>query len=54
MLKVSKKELPIEFKTAKKSDIHHSQTVIDLAKADLGFSPKITLEEGLKKLFNLK
>jgi nucleoside-diphosphate-sugar epimerase len=52
MYKISGKSLPIEFRTARKGDIRHSQTLIDLARLELGFSPKITLEEGLKKLFN--
>ena len=50
MLSISGKKLEIKFELPKKSDIPHSQANIDLAKKELGFYPKISLNEGLEKL----
>jgi len=47
LLKLSRKELPINFKSEIKGDILNSETSIDLVKKELGFQPKILLEEGL-------
>ena len=50
MLSISGKKLEIKYELPKKGDIPHSQANIDLAKKELGFFPKISLKEGLKKL----
>ena len=50
MLSISGKKLEIKFELPKKGDIPHSQANIDLAKKELDFHPKISLNEGLKKL----
>jgi len=52
MLSISGKKLEIKFELPKKGDIPHSQAKIDLAKKDLGFSPKIKLWDGIKKLLD--
>jgi len=49
LLKLTKKDMPIQFKPGIKGDIIHSQTSINLAKKELGFEPKISLEEGLSR-----
>ena len=49
LLKLSRKDLPIHFKSMTKGDIIHSQTSINLAKKELCFEPKISLQEGLSK-----
>lgn len=49
LLKLSGKNLSIQFKPAIKGDITHSQTSINLAKKELDFEPKISLEEGLSR-----
>ena len=51
MISISGKSLPIEYKKPQKGDIQHSQTSIWLAQRDLGYNPKITLKEGLERLF---
>ena len=51
LLKLSGKNLPINFKPEIKGDILHSQTSIILAKKELGFEPKISLQEGLSRFF---
>ncbi|MGI0008925.1 MAG: NAD-dependent epimerase/dehydratase family protein [Nitrosopumilaceae archaeon] len=50
MLSISGKTLPIEYKKAKKGDIHDSQTSIWLAQRELEYFPKVQLEDGLKML----
>ena len=51
MLEISGKKLKIIHDPPRKGDILHSQTNIELAQKELNFDPKITLREGLKKLF---
>jgi len=51
LLNLSGKSLPISFKPEIKGDILSSQTSIALAKKELGFEPKISLQEGLTKFF---
>lgn len=51
MLSVSGKSLEIKHEPEKKGDIPHSQTLIDKAKQELGFSPSVNLKDGLTKLF---
>ncbi len=40
LLKLSRKDLPIHFKSMTKGDIIHSQTSINLAKKELCFEPR--------------
>ena len=49
LLKLTEKEIQIQFKPEINGDIVHSQTSIDLAKNDLDFKPKISLEDGLSR-----
>ena len=49
LLKLTKKDMPIQFKSGIKGDIINSQTSTNLAKKELGFEPKILLEEGLSR-----
>lgn len=51
LLKLSGKNLPINFKPEIKGDILHSRTSIALVKKELGFEPKVSLREGLSRLF---
>ena len=51
MISISGKSLSIEYKKPRKGDILHSQTSIGLAKRELGYNPKITLKDGLERLF---
>ncbi len=51
MLSVSGKNLEIKHEPEKKGDIPHSQTLIDKAKQQLGFTPLVNLKDGLTKLF---
>jgi len=53
MLSISGKNLEIKYESAKKGDIAQSQTLIALAKQDLGFLPRVELKDGLKKLFQI-
>ncbi len=50
MIKISGKNLRIEYGPKKIGDIQHSSTSIYLAKNQINFSPKISLKDGLKKL----
>jgi|SaaInlStandDraft_6_1057023.scaffolds.fasta_scaffold58617_2 UDP-glucose 4-epimerase len=50
MISISGKDLEIEYLPKKDGDIKYSITTIDLAKKELNFIPKITLENGLKHL----
>jgi len=52
MLDISNKNLEIKKSPPKKGDIPHSQTDIQLAKSELNFIPKITLEDGLRQIFD--
>ena len=49
LLKLSGKELPINYKPEIEGDILHSQTSISLVRKELGFEPQISLEEGLSR-----
>ena len=49
LLKLSRKDLPIHFKSMTKGDIIHSKTSINLAKVELCFELKISLQEGLSR-----
>ena len=51
LLKLSGKNLPIIFKPEIKGDILYSKTSIAQAKKELGFEPKISLQEGLSRFF---
>lgn len=52
MLDISNKKLEIKYNPPKKGDIPHSQANIQLAKKELNFIPKISLEDdGLRQLF---
>ena len=53
MLSISGKTLAIEYKEAKKGDIHDSQTSIWLAQRELEYFPKVQLEDGLKMLLDM-
>ncbi len=50
MISISGKTLPIEYIESRQGDIHHSQTSIQLATNELGYSPKVQLKNGLKIL----
>ena len=50
MITISGKTLPIEHAESRQGDIHHSQTSIQLATKELGYSPKVQLKNGLKIL----
>ena len=50
VISLSGKDLPISYEKPREGDILNSQTSIELAKKELGFNPKISLETGLKKL----
>jgi len=50
MIKISGKTLPIEHTEPSHGDIHHSQTSIQLATKELGYSPKVQLKKGLEML----
>jgi UDP-glucose 4-epimerase len=50
MISISKKDLEIEYLPKKEGDIKSSITSINLAKKELNFTPKTTLEIGLKNL----
>ncbi len=50
MIKISGKNLTIEYGSKKIGDVQHSSTTIHLAKNQINFSPKISLENGLQKL----
>ena len=49
LLKLSGKELPINYKPEIEGDILHSQTSISLVRKELGFEPQISFEEGLSR-----
>ena len=49
LLKLSGKELPINYKPEIEGDILHSQTSISLVRKELGFEPQISLENGLSR-----
>jgi len=50
LMSISNKDLPINYTKFRAGDILHSQTSIELAEKELGFSQKVSLETGLKKL----
>ncbi len=49
LLELTGKNMPLQFKTGIKGDITHSRTLINLAKNEFNFEPKISLEEGLSR-----
>ncbi len=51
MISISGKNLEIEFEKPRKGDILHSLASISLARNELSYSPKVTLQEGLENLF---
>ena len=51
MLDISNKKLEIRYVSPKNGDIPHSQANIQLAKKELNFMPKISLDEGLSSFF---
>ena len=53
MLSISGKKFEIKYESAKKGEVAHSQTLIELAKQDLGFIPSVELKDGLKKLLEI-
>jgi len=52
MISISKKDLKMNFIEPRSGDLLHSAASIELAKEDLGFEPKISLEDGLSVLMN--
>lgn len=50
MISISGKKLSIKHTEPKHGDINHSQTSIALAKKELGYNPKVRLEDGLRIL----
>lgn len=50
LVKLTGKNIPIQFKPGIKGDIIHSRTMIHLVKNELNFEPKISFEEGLSRL----
>ena len=52
MVSLSGKDLSVIHSTPKKGDINYNQADISLAKKELGFSPKIGLEQGIKNLMS--
>jgi len=54
MISLSGKDLNVIHTTPKKGDINYSQADISLSKKELGFFPKIKLEDGLNKLIKIK
>ncbi len=50
MISISGKKLDIRYQKPKEGDIRFSQADISLAKKELGYFPKIELEEGIKDL----
>ena len=52
LLEISEKNLKIIHKLELEGDIIHSQTSIEQITDDLGFTPKISLENGLKQFLN--
>jgi len=50
LITISGKKLTIEHTKPRLSDIHHSQTSINQATKELGYSPKVQLKNGLKML----
>jgi len=54
MLSISGITLKISNVETKKGDIKYSKASIELAKSQLGFEPKIRLEDGIKNLLGIK
>ncbi|MHA1865760.1 MAG: NAD-dependent epimerase/dehydratase family protein [Candidatus Heimdallarchaeaceae archaeon] len=51
LLKIAKKDLPVNYTEPRTGDIKHSYCSISKAQKELNFSPKIRLEEGLTELY---
>ena len=54
MLSISGTTLEIKNIQPKKGDIRYSKTSIELAKSQLGYEPKIMLEDGIKNILGIK
>jgi UDP-glucose 4-epimerase len=54
MLNVSDKKIPIKFTKPIEGDIQFSRTSIERARMDLGYVPKISLEDGIKKILRIQ
>lgn len=54
MLSISGKILKIKNVEPKKGDIRYSKVSIELAKSQLGYEPKIRLEDGIKNILEIK
>lgn len=54
MLSISKKSLEIIHQEPREGEIKHNYASIKLAKKEIGYSPKVELKEGLKKLLEKK
>ncbi len=51
MIQLSRQSTKPIYEKPRKGDIHKSLADITLAKKLIGWSPKVTLEDGLKKIF---
>lgn len=51
IIKISGKKVEIEYQEPRQGDIKYSCANIDKAKSELGFDPKVELEEGLKLIY---
>jgi UDP-glucose 4-epimerase len=54
MLNVSNKKIPKKFAKSIEGDIQFSRTSIERARMDLGYAPKISLEDGIKKILRIQ
>ena len=54
MLSISRTNLEIKNVEPKKGDIRYSKVSIELAKSQLGYEPKIILEDGIKNILEIK
>ena len=54
MLSISGTNIEIKNVEPKKSDIRYSKVSIELAKSQLGYEPKIRLEDGIKNILEIK
>ncbi len=52
LIDISKKELDIKFVSPRKGDIKESYCSIEKAKKELGFEPKLSLQKGLKEVYD--
>jgi len=54
MISISRTNLEIKNVEPKKGDIRYSKVSIELAKSQLGYEPKIILEDGVKNILGIK